>query len=605
MRYIKLFEDLNKAKSIIKRKMENYEKLKDLLKKHQGYIGKFTEYLFDNNVPLVELNNLYNQLLDLRNKNIVIDINNFNYEKLLDEIDNKYKDFKIKSVLKNIPPRINKNYTLSENDKNLFLSFYDFPNKDGFYRKISRYFNMNDLIDHMKVFLNSTNDTKETIIDKIKETKCKIVLDKENLLIVYVPTCEDLNILASDTLWCILRQSMFDSYTKNGKQYIIYDFNQDEYSPLKKIGITIKYGNEVSACHDMLDNSVSWLNIFKSYNLKVNDFINNQVDTELIFDISLFKKINSKINVKNICNIGYSILHIEDDKLKDECIYRFIELFQEKVSDSKFYDMDIRRLFTEIAIYHFKSTLIKDNELREFLPKRGNQKIEPLNKIDILHKAFITDDNIDRLNLKINTYGLSIFNTINNSSIERIIKKDEKYQKFLLKNLIEFNKSDIKREDKNNFYRDLNDIIYVLIFLLSPDKKEEVSSKISEETKYTLCKILKLPVDLSNSTEYLSGFYQDLKEQSLNQIPSLSNLEFLIQNNLLVSYTKYKFNSDYIDILKNKLGDKYDFYISVYINLLSERKVRLKCSKYIKKIFGKSPISKGEYILDNIHFIIL
>ena len=40
MKYIKTFENLTQAKSIIAKKMEGYEKLKTLLAKNLGYIGK-------------------------------------------------------------------------------------------------------------------------------------------------------------------------------------------------------------------------------------------------------------------------------------------------------------------------------------------------------------------------------------------------------------------------------------------------------------------------------------------------------------------------------------------------------------------------------------
>lgn len=59
MRYIKTFENLDKAKSIISNKMAAFDKLKNLLSKNMGYMGKFTEYLFDENIKFDELENLY------------------------------------------------------------------------------------------------------------------------------------------------------------------------------------------------------------------------------------------------------------------------------------------------------------------------------------------------------------------------------------------------------------------------------------------------------------------------------------------------------------------------------------------------------------------
>ncbi len=54
MKYLKLFENMERAKSIISKKMKAFDSLKDLLKNNLGYIGKFTEYLINNNVPYKE-----------------------------------------------------------------------------------------------------------------------------------------------------------------------------------------------------------------------------------------------------------------------------------------------------------------------------------------------------------------------------------------------------------------------------------------------------------------------------------------------------------------------------------------------------------------------
>lgn len=53
------------AKSIISKKMEAFDKLKQLLKSNLGYIGKFTEYLINENIPYTELEELYKNLIDL------------------------------------------------------------------------------------------------------------------------------------------------------------------------------------------------------------------------------------------------------------------------------------------------------------------------------------------------------------------------------------------------------------------------------------------------------------------------------------------------------------------------------------------------------------
>lgn len=50
-----ILENMDLSKSILNKKMKAYEKIKDLLQKNLGYIGKFTEYLFHENIGFKEL----------------------------------------------------------------------------------------------------------------------------------------------------------------------------------------------------------------------------------------------------------------------------------------------------------------------------------------------------------------------------------------------------------------------------------------------------------------------------------------------------------------------------------------------------------------------
>jgi len=74
------------AKSIISKKMAAFDKLKNLLSNNMGYMGKFTEFLFEENIPYESLEILYNDLIHLKKKNRSFDIGEFKYEKLVDKI---------------------------------------------------------------------------------------------------------------------------------------------------------------------------------------------------------------------------------------------------------------------------------------------------------------------------------------------------------------------------------------------------------------------------------------------------------------------------------------------------------------------------------------
>ena len=103
MKYIKTFENLTQAKSIIAKKMEGYEKLKTLLAKNLGYIGKFTEYLFNENVPYDSLVELYNMLLELKSRGQAINISELKYEKVLDTIEKTKNELSVRTLINQFP----------------------------------------------------------------------------------------------------------------------------------------------------------------------------------------------------------------------------------------------------------------------------------------------------------------------------------------------------------------------------------------------------------------------------------------------------------------------------------------------------------------------
>jgi len=67
-------ENMDMDKSIINKKVSEFKKLKTLLSKNIGYIGKFTEYLMNENIPYEELENLYTNLLKLSKRQQKLDI---------------------------------------------------------------------------------------------------------------------------------------------------------------------------------------------------------------------------------------------------------------------------------------------------------------------------------------------------------------------------------------------------------------------------------------------------------------------------------------------------------------------------------------------------
>lgn len=287
MKYLRSFnENMDFAKSIISKKMAAFDKLKDLLSSNMGYIGKFTEFLFDENIPYESLETLYNDLINLKKKNRSFDIGEFKYEKLVDKIISQNNEIDIQSLINQFPSEqknIARNLlnTGENRDKreyfNLFLQTSKKDNLSAFISKISRYKDEDSLISALKIFgkkaINSREDIKN-IIDGSKSGS-KIIVDKENLLILYVKTHDDLKSLASDTSWCILSPYSWETYTKGRYQYIMYDFTRDEFDPKFKIGMTLTKDSTIHAAHDILDGEgvSAARNLLQSHSIKITDLV--------------------------------------------------------------------------------------------------------------------------------------------------------------------------------------------------------------------------------------------------------------------------------------------------------------------------------------------
>ncbi len=283
MRHIKLFENMEKAKSIISKKMEAFDKLKDLLKNNLGYIGKFTEYLMDENIPYNELESLYKDLIRVKGKGRSIDLSDLNYEKALDEIIRTDDDLFVKSVINKFPSDQKKMINdiifsqgigiikrLKEKDLTPLIS------------KISRYKNKEDLTTALKIFSKDSDNGRDSVLNYAsKSESCSVSFSNENILIIRVQKIEDLKKLGSDTSWCILHDSMWNSYTKNRYQFILFDYTKDE---LNKDTVRVDY--DVNKFKKIIfennyRSSGSILN-FSKFTLRISATADEEVDTENI-----------------------------------------------------------------------------------------------------------------------------------------------------------------------------------------------------------------------------------------------------------------------------------------------------------------------------------
>ena len=283
MKYLRKFNERNitHANSIISKKMDSFNKLKDLLSKNQGYIGKFTEFLMNNNVPYSELEDMYSRLNNLSKNQLSFDISKLTYEQVLDRLIIEENNLKVRKILNQFPSEqkniIKKEIENDNKNIQLILKMYDKKDRlNYFLSKVSSYKDFYSLKNAISLFIKDGKNDKESIkefIDKSKDTK--ILIEKDNIMIVIINSYEDNLELASDTSWCILKRHMWDSYTRGRYQYIIYDFSKDEFDPSFKIGLTLDKNGSIRAAHDMLDGGyVTQVNkLLSDNNIKINDLL--------------------------------------------------------------------------------------------------------------------------------------------------------------------------------------------------------------------------------------------------------------------------------------------------------------------------------------------
>ncbi len=260
-------ENMDQAKSIMAKKMEAFEKLKKLLEKNGGYLGKFTEYLMYENVSYDDLVILYNKLLSLKSRSKNIDINDLKYEKVLDKIMMTENDISVNSLINRFPSEqkdiakkmIMNGKEVSRNSYyNMFLKIANKENIEAFTSKISRYKDTNSLFNAASIFSKDSKNEVKNVKEKINSLKSEIVFEDENTLLVRVDSNADLKILASDASWCILSPSTWTTYVQKGrKQFMLLDYTKDEFDPKFKIGFTLNPNGSIYAAHDILDKSAN------------------------------------------------------------------------------------------------------------------------------------------------------------------------------------------------------------------------------------------------------------------------------------------------------------------------------------------------------------
>jgi hypothetical protein len=316
MRYLFRFnENMALAKSIISKKMDAFERLKDLLKNNMGYIGKFTDYLMNENIPFSELEDIYKDLVELKTKQRSIDISSLGYEELIDKIKINKNDLNVNSLISQFPSEqkaIARDLIKSKDGYNLLLKASSSDKLKILLTKISRYHTESELKNALTIFSKESMNEREKIKEFLKTSKSSICYESDDIMIVRVVSLSDIQKLGSDTSWCILRESQWRSYTSDRYQYILYDFQKDEWDPKFKIGFTLNKDYSVYAAHDILDKPcIPYLNELTIPNdIKYSDLVPKSSDIKVTDDMIKNIKKSDRLSLLNKYSDNISLTQI-------------------------------------------------------------------------------------------------------------------------------------------------------------------------------------------------------------------------------------------------------------------------------------------------------
>lgn len=356
----KAYENVDLAKKIFKEAGKDYDKIvsttkdqmhnldiedrdflyiKNLLTKNNniGYLGLFANLSINDKASGSELESIYNKIIN--NKDILNNLRDNNgelcqlfsftkYEDLDDALDRLKSWRKVNQFMRELPSaqkRLiweNGYFTDDLKDKSQFLisAITKIANDANlsrtFLSKISASKTKSAIIDSIASITNQELWDFDHWLNKLNNTRNVYVTwssKEEKQIICIVTSYKTIKNIAYMTNWCITRDKYyFDSYSENGFQCILYDFNYPITSNDSVIGFSLnsnKRRYEVTACHNKSDHSTrlpeKFINIereARSYGYySTKSFIKpeyvkvNLAKAALKFDKTFVKALNGKI----------------------------------------------------------------------------------------------------------------------------------------------------------------------------------------------------------------------------------------------------------------------------------------------------------------------
>ena len=205
-----IFENVNYAKKYLKLNdidlnNEKYIELKDILKKNLGYLGEWTEWMFENDINLDNMKRLYSYFKDPKFKDFTknLNLNDYqNIEEIYDYLTKQYQDRQVEQVIKALPSKTRSivNDSLKElifNNLEYYTEIKDFYSKKG-----GRYKDIQDLISDTKSFIE--NLTGPWNLEEISKnlTPEEIIYKDDQTLIAWIQTYKRSCAVGSKS-WCI------------------------------------------------------------------------------------------------------------------------------------------------------------------------------------------------------------------------------------------------------------------------------------------------------------------------------------------------------------------------------------------------------------------
>jgi len=577
MRYIKTFESIARAKSFIGNKMQQYEKLKEILSKNPGYVGQMTEWLFDYKIPLNELENLYNKLINLKRAGRPIHIDDKKFEEVVDEILRAEQEIDVyrivnkmsgnsKALVKKVIQDDKVAHGPNYGHTRTFSIFYNLSKKSPeiiqkFLSRSASFKSLADIEKYYKILDIGIVNTKESIKSSIEKLKSShIVYDKDNILVLQVGDYEDIKKIANDCTWCIVQfKSSWVSYCDNRYQFIVWNFDLMEFENLFKIGITMNPDSTVYASFDYMNKSCH--EYAKEFVNKINLKPSSGKQEEI-------KRLEEMKKLQNLKDIVDEVRHTTNGKDLRELYSGF---WGSGYCIKNLEDKEIKKDLTfKMARNYFKSLNINEEGLTR-VKNISATKFETMSSV--IYDLFKTKDIIYKEDL----------DEITPNLYKYILRNYDSFRSFRSKVYEEVYKSGKNKNITNKIVNIINDEEFVSmsrnlfywIAELSKNMKENIILSFKEFFKSIL--VAESPIDGMNENDFKSlKSYFGIFEKMYKRIKKTKSIQKLLKEefNLL----KCLFDDK---IIEKEISDEKKRLFWFIYNLPFDIKQPLKFESYL------------------------